>query len=102
MVMLRTSPVLVIAPLLALGEQALAFALVPLACAAQAGPWLHAVPAAALALGLALALVTSYSARAAPPQRTLLGRLASVMAWLSVVVLLALWLPVWVLEPCQV
>ena len=98
--MLRASPVLVIAPLLALGEQALAFALVPLSCAAQSGPWLHAVAGAAVLLGVAIAAVASRSARAAPPERLLLARMAIAMAWLSVAVLLALWLPGWILEPC--
>jgi len=98
--MLRASPVLVIAPLLALGEQALAFALVPLSCATQSGPWLHAVAGAAVLLGVAIAAVASRSARSVPAERLLLARMASAMAWLSVAVLLALWLPVWVLEPC--
>jgi hypothetical protein len=100
MVTSRAGLVLVIAPLLVLSEQALAFALVPLSCAAQSGPWLHAVAAAALLLGVAIAVVTSRSARSVSPERLLLARMAGAMAWLSVAVLLALWLPVWVLEPC--
>jgi hypothetical protein len=99
--MLRAGPVLVVAPLIVLGEQALAFALVPLGCATQSGGWLHAVAAAALLLGVAIAGLTSRATRSVPPQRLMLARLASAMAWLSVAVLLALWLPIWLLEPCQ-
>jgi hypothetical protein len=100
MVTWRAGPVLVLAPLVALGEQSLAFALVPASCAAQSGPWLHAVAAAAVLLGVTLAALASHSARSVAPERLLLARIASAMAWFSVVVLLALWLPVWLLEPC--
>ena len=91
---------LLIAPLLVLAEQALAFALTPALCATQRGEWLHAVAAAFV---LATALLTVLAVRAlsrVDRQRLLFARAAAGVAALSTLTLLALWLPNWVIEPC--
>jgi hypothetical protein len=97
---MATWPALLIAPLLVLAEQALAYALTPALCAAQRGEWLHAL-AAAFTLGSALVTLQAARAlRAADPSQRFFARLGTGVGGLSTVVLLALWLPKWVLEPC--
>ena len=94
-------PGLLLAPLLVLAEQSIAFSLAPLACARQAGAWLHAVPAAFTLVTLAIALATTLAHRREPVPQAWTLRLAVPMGWFSVVVLLALWLPLWGLDPCR-
>jgi hypothetical protein len=98
---MRSGPIVVLAPLLALAEQAIAFALVPFACAAQWGAWLHGVPALFFLAGLLIAIAATRLAAGVPAERALFPRLAAGMAWLSLLALIMLWLPMWVLEPCQ-
>ena len=91
---------LLIAPLLVLAEQALAFALTPALCATQRGEWLHALAAA---FALACAVLTVLAVRAlsrVDAQRLFFARAAAGVAALSTLTLLALWLPQWVIEPC--
>jgi hypothetical protein len=97
---LASWPALLIAPLLVLAEQALAYALTPALCAAQRGEWLHAV-AAVFTLGSAvLTLPAARLMRSADPMQRFFARTGTGVGALSTVVLLALWLPKWVLEPC--
>jgi hypothetical protein len=97
---LASWPALLIAPLLVLAEQALAYALTPALCAAQRGEWLHAV-AAVFTLGSAvLTLPAARLMRSPDPMQRFFARMGTGVGALSTVVLLALWLPKWVLEPC--
>ena len=113
--MRRIWPALLLAPLLALGEQALVYALATPACRAQAGAWLHAVPlgfllATAVLTGLAWAEARRLKrAHGAPvpgdtdrhgPQQLFLARVATWSGALSLLVLVALWIPQWVLPAC--
>jgi hypothetical protein len=97
---MATWPALLIAPLLVLAEQALAYALTPALCAAQRGEWLHAVAAVFTLACSALTLAALRKLRSADPSQRFFARLGSGVGALSTVVLLALWLPKWVLEPC--
>lgn len=98
---MKTWPALVIAPLLVLAEQSVALALAPWACARQAGGWLHAVPAVFLLATIAIAAAATLARAHAPPGRETHARIAVAMGWFSVLVLLALWLPLWGIEPCR-
>lgn len=93
-------PALLIAPLLVLGEQSLAYALTPALCATQHGAWLHAVAAAFTLASMGLTLLAARAMATAPPQRLFIAQVATGVGALSTLVLLALWLPKWVLEPC--
>jgi hypothetical protein len=97
---MATWPALLIAPLLALADQALAYALTPALCAAQRGEWLHAVAATFTIASAALTLPAVRALRSADPSQRFLASLAAGVGALSTLVLLALWLPKWVLEPC--
>lgn len=99
---MKTWPALLLAPLLVLAEQSLALVLTPFACARQAGAWLHVVPAAFLLATLAIAVVATLAGAQAPPERKAIARIAVVMGWFCAVVLVALWLPTWGIEPCRV
>jgi hypothetical protein len=106
-------PALLIAPLLALAEQALVYALSTPACQTQREAWLHAVPLAFVALTLLLTAMAWTEARrlrrdgtphvdadAATIQRHFLARLAVWSGALSTLVIVAMWIPQWVLSPC--
>lgn len=97
----RHWPALLVSPLLVLLEQAVAFALTPWACAHQAGAWLHAVPAGFTLLALLLAWSATWGRLHARPATRGHAPIAVAMGWFCVLVLLALWLPLWVLEPCR-
>lgn len=104
---------LLLAPLLALAQQSVTYALVAPACASQRGAWLHAVSAAFV---LATALLTLMAARevqrtddavlatrgpdATFRRRHLVAWLATGIAALSTLVCLAMWWPQWLLSPC--
>ncbi len=103
-------PALLIAPLLALAEQAIAYALTPALCARQQGGWLHLVAALFL---LASAVMTAIAAREAQQlaaggepgrvgdaQRLMLARAATGVGAIATIALVALWVPKWVLSPC--
>ena len=121
-------PALLLAPLMALGQLSIAYALVSPACASQDRSGLHAVAAVSLLLVLAMTALAwrdwhalggpsrdSAGARqrsAAGPTVTradsaeaferphFVALIAVVVGALSTLVSIALWLPVWVLSPC--
>ena len=105
-------PAILITPLLALADQALALALTGRACETQNGQWLHAVPLVFLLASVALTVwalasarrhsAASRSANADPPSAN-----AHFIAWVGVGVgalsslsILAMWVPMWMLSPC--
>lgn len=104
----RVWPALLVAPSLVLAVQGLGYALTPIACARQAGAWLHAVPALALAAVLAMTLAAWRAAAAAEhgaaesarSQGRFVAQAALGVGALSALVVLALWWPIWQLSPC--
>jgi small-conductance mechanosensitive channel len=113
MTMARVIVALLFAPMLVLGEQSLVYALVTPLCARQAGGWLHAV---ALGVAVLIAVLTAMAHAEARrlqqqplppdtdrhgPNRLFLARVATGTGLLSLVALVALWAPLWVLSPCQ-
>jgi hypothetical protein len=112
-------PALLLAPLLALGQQSIVYALVTPSCARQGGLVLHLVSAAALLLcllmtGLAwhawrtraraaggVPTVTDSDSGAAASRPGFVALLATLVGALSTLVVAALWLPVWMLAPCS-
>jgi hypothetical protein len=105
-------PALILAPLLALAEQALAYALATPSCAQQQGVWLHAVPLVfLLAAGGATALAWSDARRraagaghadgdAAAGNGYFLSCAATGVGALACVAIVAMWVPLWWLPPC--
>ena len=104
---------MLLSPLLVLAEQSATYALVTPLCARQAGEWLNLV---ALPFVVGVAALTLISWRASKrlqqerlppdtdrhgPNRLFLARIALGSGVLSLIALLALWLPQWVLSPCQ-
>jgi hypothetical protein len=107
---------LLLTPLLALAAQFVAYALAGPLCAHQAGQWIHAVfivavLAAALLLHMAwreLRRLVQAHGGALPldtdrhaPQRLFLAQAAFGSAALSLLALLAMWIPQAVLSPCH-
>ena len=96
-------------PLLCLTNLSLAYALVGPSCEQQTLAWLHAVHGACTVLAAACALLAWRAGwRAAPGEpeaaagrRRLLHAMAGPMGALFTLVLLAQWLFVWVISPCQ-
>jgi hypothetical protein len=111
--MTRVVIVLLLAPLLVLAEQSAVYALVTPLCGRQAGLWLHVVAAGFALAILGLTLLAQHEAKRLQqlplppdtdrhgPNRLFLARVATGLGWLSLVALVALWAPVWVLSPCQ-
>jgi hypothetical protein len=121
-------PALLLAPLVALSQLSIAYALVSPACASQDRTGLHAVAALSLLLVLVLTALAwrdwrgpAASSRegADAPQRSagvptvtradsadaterpqFIAQIAVVVGAISTLVSVALWLPVWVLSPC--
>jgi hypothetical protein len=108
-------PALLLAPSLALTHLSLAYVLVTPACAAQHTGWLHLSSVAFLAIALALTAMAFVEARRrarrSVPEATLDSDLAEVRPWfiagvatlvglLSSLVILAIWIPQWLLSPC--
>jgi hypothetical protein len=93
-------PALLIAPLLVLAEQVLAYALTPALCAVQRGEWLHMVAAVFTLASVVLTLLAARAMHSTDPPQRFFARLGTGVGALSTLVLLALWLPKWVLEPC--
>ena len=102
---------LIIAPLFALADQTVAFALVGPGCATQTTLVLHASHAIFLALAVA-AMVASWrnwretTAPAAANgadlvvQRHFLAGIATTVAALSAAAIAAMWIPTWLISPC--
>ena len=108
-----TWPALLLAPLLALAEQSIVYSLATPTCQHQREAWLHGVPLLFLAVTLALTALAWAEARRLrgggtphldADRRALRGYfLACVGAGLgalSSLVILAVWVPQWVLSPC--
>jgi len=108
-----TWPALLLAPLLALGQLSLAYALVSPACSDQDSRWLHASTAACLAITLLLTLAAWVAWRRSmtaddghvdgsdSPQWSRFAALVAVlMGGFSSLVVATLWIPQWLLSPC--
>jgi len=106
-------PALLIAPLLALAEQSIVYALATPACQTQREAYLHGIPL----VFLLLALLTTWMAWArwrrlqpgpgdAPDadaeglRGPFIARMAVWSGALSSLVIAAMWIPQWVLSPC--
>jgi len=108
---MKTWPALVLAPLLALADQGVAYALVPWSCANQKIVPLHAVHMVFLLAALAATLPAwrAFSLTRGQPKSDegesgdrmpFLALSGVVVGLLSAAVIAAMWLPVWVLSPC--
>ncbi len=101
---------LLVAPLLALADQTIAFALVGPGCAAQTTLVLHASHALFLVLAIAVAVAAwrrwleTATARVehgeGTVQRHFLAGIATTVAALSAAAIAAMWLPTWLISPC--
>jgi hypothetical protein len=101
---------LIVAPLLALADQAVAFSLVGWACAHQSPVLLHASHAVFLALATATAVTgclhwreTSSVAAGTPEaarQVRFLAGIATTVASLSALAIVAMWIPTWMISSC--
>lgn len=107
---------MLVAPALALSEQGVVYALATPLCERQAGEWIHAVFAVFLAIALWLTLSArrelkrleaAHAGGVAPdtdrhqPQWAFLARVATWSGAVSTLVLAAMWVPQWLLSPCQ-
>jgi len=101
---------LIVAPLLALADQTVAFALVGPGCASQSTALLHASHALFLALAI-VAMVAAWrmwltSAAVAATdgggalQRHFLAGIATTVAALSAAAIVVMWIPTWLISPC--
>ena len=125
---MRSWPALLLAPLIALADLSAIYALVTPACMRQDRSGLHVVAVAALLIVLALTLlawhawldasarvdgsamvagpngdpreVTRADGDAAADRQRFIALVAVLVGALSVLVCLALWLPIWLLSPC--
>src|SRR5690242_2185824 len=103
-----TWPALILAPLVALGQQSVLYALVPPACNGRPIGLLHVIALACVVACAAMTLMAWRERRAqareardaAGERRTTLGSIAVMMGVFSTFVSVALWVPVWVLSPC--
>jgi hypothetical protein len=101
---------LIVAPLLALADQTVAFALVGPGCAQQSTAMLHVSHAVFLALAIVAAIGAwqtwhETAAVAAPGadsvvQRHFLAGVATTVAALSAAAIAAMWIPTWMISPC--
>jgi len=113
-------PALLVAPLVALGQQSITYSLVTPSCAQQSRGALHAVCAVSLVLVLVMTAMAWRAWRGhAPPggagERAItvadgagasvrprfVDLIAVLVGALSALVSAALWLPVWMLSPCS-
>jgi hypothetical protein len=108
-------PALLLAPLSALTEQSIVYALSTPTCQTQREAWLHGIPLVFLALTLlftamawtesrrlrgAVADAAHVDADARGMRRYFLARVAVWSGALSSLIIFALWIPQWVLSPC--
>jgi hypothetical protein len=98
--MKRIAAALVLCPLLALADQGLAFAWAMPSCARQQAFTGNAIHVVALVACLTLTALAWREMRAAAPARAFLGWVASGTGALCCLVIVALWLPQWLLSPC--
>ena len=108
-------PALLLAPLLALGHLSLAYALVTPSCARQDSAGLHGLAVASLVLALAMTLlawrdwhllpkhddVTTSDATQAGSRPRFVALMATLVGAFSSLVIVAMWLPLWLLPPCS-
>jgi hypothetical protein len=107
-------PALLLSPMLALAEQSIVYALSTPACQTQREAWLHGVPLLFVALTLLLTAMawtearrqqrllpnTTSDADGAQVRHLLFARLGVASAALSSLVIVAMWIPQWVLSAC--
>jgi hypothetical protein len=107
-------PALLLSPMLALAEQSIVYALSTPACQTQREAWLHAVPLLFIALTLCLTAIawaearrqqrllpnTASDADGGHVRHLLFACMAVASGALSSLVILAMWIPQWVLSPC--
>jgi hypothetical protein len=102
---------LIVAPLLALTDQTVAFALVGWGCTHHSVALLHASHLVFLALttgsGIGAwltwrqtAVASASSNEAAPLQRHFLAGVATATASLAAIGIVAMWIPTWLISPC--
>jgi len=109
--MMKTWFALIVAPLVALFDQATAFALVDWACAHQSTWPLHLVHAACLAIALCSAAVAWTSRRDSTRptanlaegsrQRRFLEGIAMPTALIAVLAIAVMWIPTWSIASCS-
>jgi hypothetical protein len=106
---------LIVAPSIALAVQSVLYALVTPSCGAQTRLQLHLAAAVALVVVVVMAVLAfgesslrrgepaSHDSDEAkePAPRRFLANLASAVAALSALVILAMWFMMWVLTPCE-
>jgi hypothetical protein len=109
---MRAAPTLVLAPMLALVDQSVAYAFVPWGCAHQHALGIDAVHAVFLAATLLLAARSWRDLRAAtaaaaaagvegwPGDRRMIARIGLLAGLLSALVIAAMWIPHWAISPC--
>jgi hypothetical protein len=110
-----TWPALLLAPLLALAEQSIVYALATPTCQTQREAWLHGVPLAVILVTLLFTAMAWAQTRrlqrqgrgrphadadASGVRRYFVARMAVWSGALSTLVVVALWIPQWVLSPC--
>jgi hypothetical protein len=107
----RSWPALLVAPLVALGQQSSMYALVPPACEGAGVALLHAIAGAAVAACAAMTAMAWRSrkeaGRAGADERTSARRrtlavVATMVGVFSTLVCAAMWAPVWLVSPCAV
>lgn len=108
---MRAWPGFLLAPLLVLADQGVAYALVPYGCSHQQAAGLQAVHVVFLAAVLATAAIAWPDARGALRQvrndeggstqrHDLMAVLGFLMALFCAAIVVAMWLPHWMLAPC--
>jgi hypothetical protein len=103
-------PGLLIAPLLALADQSITYAMVEWSCETQH----HAAPHGVHLVFLLLTLATIWMAQGNPPRpgvradsgdrataRSFVATMAILVGALSALVIVAMWVPQWILSPCH-
>jgi hypothetical protein len=105
---------LILAPGIALGAQSVMYAMVTPACSMQTRVGMHVAAAVALLLVLVLAMLAYRESSLlrhepasadsdevhAPVRRRFLADVATAVAAISALVILAMWFALWVLSPC--
>jgi hypothetical protein len=100
---------LLVAPMLALADQGVGLSMATWACAHQLGTWMHAVHFVFLAAAAASTFLAwqawraadhAYAQTEAGARRRFVAGLALATGAFSTLVIVALWVPNWVLSPC--
>jgi hypothetical protein len=115
---MRSWPALLVAPLIALTDLSVLYAMVTPSCARQDRVALHAVAATSLVVVIGLTLLawrawrresrasggaaafTAADSSAVAQRPSFIDTVALAVGALSLLVCLALWLPVWLISPC--